>query len=76
MTFKPAGLITTEYYTPRQAAKKTGCSLSFIYAKINLGEILAVRPFGTGPWRIPRAWLDTHLQQIEHDALEATAIDR
>jgi excisionase family DNA binding protein len=70
-----AGLITPLYYTPRQVAKRCGCSLSFVYAKMASGDILAVRPFVTGPLRVPRAWLDTHLEQIEKEAVERSAID-
>ncbi len=70
-----AAFISNQYYKVRQVVKKTGCSKSFIYAKINSGEIPAVRPFGNGPLSIPRAWLDEHLADIEREAQEAGAID-
>ncbi len=66
--------VTKRYYTPREAAKLLRWSLSYTYARIAVGAILGVRP-GGGPVRVPCWWLDQHLEQLERERIEETAID-
>jgi predicted DNA-binding transcriptional regulator AlpA len=60
--------VQKRYYTPREFATLTGISLSQVYAKMQTGDIMCVCPFG--PRRIPRAWADQYLDEVEKQTRE------